>query len=51
MSNTPQQNSKKTMEKVIISASNMAEYNKLKAQGAKVLWVGEGKICLAVKTL
>lgn len=39
------------MEKVIINANNMAEYNKLKAQGAKVLWVGEGKICFEVKTL
>lgn len=39
------------MEKVIISASNLAEYNKLRAQGAKVLWVGEGKICFEVKTL
>lgn len=39
------------MEEVIISVSNMAEYNKLKAQGAKVLWVGEGKICFEVKTL
>lgn len=41
----------KTMEKVIINANNMAEYNKLKAQGGRVLWVGEGKICFEVKTL
>lgn len=39
------------MEKVIINANNIAEYNKLKAQGAKVLWVGEGKICFELKTL
>lgn len=31
------------MEKVIINANNITEYNKLKTQGGMVLWVGEGK--------
>ena len=33
-------------KQVIIKGSNVIEYLKLKKQGYKTVWVGEGKICL-----
>jgi len=37
------------MSEIIISAQNIIEYMRLKKEGYRTAWCGEGKICLVKK--